>query len=147
MTDTFNINFYINGFGKYKEVNTWAKKEFYRIEKRRGQADEDVNYITGYYEIEIGLPKFQINEGTEKISVDPKVRDIRPFVVGAIVRNIDLDEDQVGTLMNIQEALHWALGRDRMKVAIGIHDYDQVKGPYIYSTVKGKHFLSKVSNG
>ncbi len=92
--------------------------------------------LKGYYEIEIGLPEFQINEGTEKINVDPKVRKIRPFVVGAIVRNIDLDEDQVGTLMNIQEALHWALGRDRMKVAIGIHDYDQVKGPYIYTTVK-----------
>nr|WP_147664730.1 phenylalanine--tRNA ligase subunit beta [Candidatus Prometheoarchaeum syntrophicum]QEE17846.1 Phenylalanine--tRNA ligase beta subunit [Candidatus Prometheoarchaeum syntrophicum] len=92
--------------------------------------------LKGYYELEIGLPEFQINEGTEEIRVNPKVRDIRPFVVGAIVRNIDLDEDQVGTLMNIQEALHWALGRDRKKVAIGIHDYDQVKGPYIYTTVK-----------
>jgi phenylalanyl-tRNA synthetase beta chain len=92
--------------------------------------------LKGYYELEIGLPEFQIIEGTEKIKVNPKVRDIRPFIVGAIVRNVDLDEDQVGTLMNIQEALHWALGRDRKKVAIGIHDYDQVKGPYIYTTVK-----------
>ena len=92
--------------------------------------------LKGYYNLELGLPKFQVNEGTERINVSPKVRKIRPFVVGGIIRDIDLDEDQVGTLMNIQEALHWALGRDRKKVAIGIHDYDQVKGPYIYTTVK-----------
>lgn len=36
----------------------------------------------------------------------------------------------------MQEILHWAVGRDRKKVAIGIHDYEAVKGPYIYTTVK-----------
>ena len=67
--------------------------------------------------------------------VDAKVRAIRPYVVAGIVRDVHLDDDQVATLMNIQEDLHWALGRDRKKVAIGIHDYDQVKGPYTYTTV------------
>ena len=39
-------------------------------------------------------------------------------------------------MMNIQEDLHWSVGRDRKKVAIGIHDYDKVRGPYKYTTVK-----------
>lgn len=47
------INLFISGFGNYLEVNEWSEKEFYRIEERRGQDDEDVNYIPGYYEIEI----------------------------------------------------------------------------------------------
>ena len=47
--------------------------------------------LKGYYEIEIGLPEFHITEGTEKINVDPKVREIRPFVVSPFL-GFDVDE-------------------------------------------------------
>ena len=92
--------------------------------------------LQGYYELKTGIAPFQIIEGTEIMHVSAKVRKVRPYVVCGIVRDIHLDEDQVRTLMNIQEDLHWAIGRDRRKVAIGIHDYDKVKGPYQYTTVK-----------
>jgi phenylalanyl-tRNA synthetase beta chain len=92
--------------------------------------------LKGYYDIEKGIPPFEIIEGTEVMHVDAKVRKVRPYVVCGIVRDIELDDDQVKTMMNIQEALHLVLGRDRKKVAIGIHDYDQVKGPYRYTTEK-----------
>jgi phenylalanyl-tRNA synthetase beta chain len=58
------------------------------------------------------------------------------YIVCGIVRDIDLDEEQVATLMKIQEHLHWAVGRDRKKVAIGVHDLDKVKPPYRYTAVK-----------
>ncbi|MFW9990266.1 MAG: phenylalanine--tRNA ligase subunit beta, partial [Candidatus Odinarchaeota archaeon] len=44
--------------------------------------------------------------------------------------------DEVGTLMNIQEHLHWAVGRDRKKVAIGVHDLDKITPPFRYTAVK-----------
>ena len=47
-----------------------------------------------------------------------------------------MDEDEVATLMNIQEHLHWAVGRDRKKVAIGVHDLDKIIPPYRYLAVK-----------
>ncbi len=34
--------------------------------------------------------------------------------------------------MSLQESLHWAVGRGRSKVAIGIHDLDTVKPPFRY---------------
>lgn len=92
--------------------------------------------LKGYYELELGLPKFEISQGNIVLNVDPSVKRVRPYIVGGVIRNIDLDEDEVATLMNIQEQLHWAVGRDRSKVAIGVHDLDKVTSPYRYTAVE-----------
>ncbi len=92
--------------------------------------------LKGYYDIELGVPKYEISEGSMQMTVDPSVNDVRPFIVCAVIRNIDLDEDEVATLMNIQEQLHWAVGRDRKKVAIGVHDLDKITPPYRYLAMK-----------
>jgi phenylalanyl-tRNA synthetase beta chain len=91
--------------------------------------------LKGYYELELGLAKFEINPGSIVLNVEPDVNEVRPYIVCAVIRDIDLDEDEVATLMNIQEHLHWAVGRDRKKVAIGVHDLDKVTPPYRYTAV------------
>ncbi len=91
--------------------------------------------LRGYYDIETGLKTFDITPGPVEFFVDKKVLAIRPYCQGAVVRNIDLDDDEVATLMNIQEQLHWMLGRDRKKVAIGVHDFDKVVPPFRYTAV------------
>ena len=92
--------------------------------------------LKGYYEIEEGLPSYEVLAGETVLKVDPIVNRVRPYIVCAVIRDIDLDEDEVATLMNIQEHLHWAVGRDRKKVAIGVHDFDKVTPPYRYTAVK-----------
>ncbi len=92
--------------------------------------------LKGYYEIELGLPSFEIIPGEIELNVDPSVNKVRPYIVCGVVRDIDLDEDEVATLMTIQEQLHWAVGRDRKKVAIGVHDLDKIVPPYRYTAVK-----------
>jgi len=92
--------------------------------------------LQGYYEIELGIPSFEISPGEVELNVDPIVKKVRPYIVCGVIRNIDLDEDEVATLMNIQEHLHWAVGRDRKKVAIGVHDLDKITPPYRYTAVK-----------
>jgi len=92
--------------------------------------------LKGYYEIEDGLPSYDINPGNISLIVDPSVKKVRPYIVCGVIRDIDLDEDEVATLMTIQEHLHWAVGRDRKKVAIGVHDLDKVVPPYKYTAVK-----------
>jgi phenylalanyl-tRNA synthetase beta chain len=92
--------------------------------------------LQGYYEVELGIPKFSIEKGEIALNVDPSVKKVRPYIVCGVIRDIDLDEEEVATLMNIQEHLHWAVGRDRRKVAIGVHDLDKVKPPYRYTAVK-----------
>jgi len=91
--------------------------------------------LKGYYEIEKGLPSFEIIPGEITLNVVPSVKKVRPYIVCGVIRNIDLDEDEVATLMNIQEHLHWAVGRDRRKVAIGVHDLDNIVPPYRYTAV------------
>jgi len=49
-----------------------------------------------------------------------------------VIRNVRLDEAGIESLMGLQESLHWALGRGRRKVAIGVHDMDAVKPPFRY---------------
>ncbi len=92
--------------------------------------------LKGYYELELGVPQYEIAQGQMTMTSDPSVNKVRPYIVCGVVRNIDLDEDEVGTLMNIQEHLHWAVGRDRKKVAIGVHDLDKITPPYRYLAVK-----------
>jgi len=92
--------------------------------------------LKGYYEIEEGLPTYEIISGETVLNVDPLVKKVRPYIVCGVIRDIDLDEDEVATLMNIQEHLHWAVGRDRKKVAIGVHDFDKVSPPYRYTAVQ-----------
>ena len=92
--------------------------------------------LKGYYELDLGVPSYEITLGSITLNVDPSVKKVRPYIVCGVIREIDLDEDEVATLMNIQEHLHWAVGRDRRKVAIGVHDLDNIVPPYRYTAVK-----------
>jgi phenylalanyl-tRNA synthetase beta chain len=66
------------------------------------------------------------------ISADPRLEEIRPYVACCVVEGISLDEEKLKQLMDFQEDLHWVLGRDRRKVAIGIHNLDVVEAPFYY---------------
>ena len=92
--------------------------------------------LKGYYEVELGVPEYNINPGEIEMNVEESVNKVRPYIVCGVIRDINLDEDEVATLMNIQEQLHWAVGRDRKKVAIGVHDLDKIKPPFRYVAVK-----------
>ncbi|MFC7132962.1 MULTISPECIES: phenylalanine--tRNA ligase subunit beta [Salinibaculum] len=52
----------------------------------------------------------------------------RPYVTGAIVRGLDMDDDALASLIQVQEKLHATMGRQRAKGAIGVHDLTMLKG-------------------
>src|SRR6056297_2679969 len=54
--------------------------------------------------------------------------DERPYVTGAVVRGLDLDEAALESLIQLQEKLHATMGRQRAKGAIGVHDLTMLKG-------------------
>ena len=86
----------------------------------------------GLMEWETGLPKYDVQKGEILLNVDSTVSEVRPYVLGAVIRNIRLDEDSVGELMEMQEDLHWGIGRDRKKASIGVHNLDAIQPPFIY---------------
>ncbi|WP_423750946.1 phenylalanine--tRNA ligase subunit beta [Salinirarus marinus] len=68
------------------------------------------------------------NDADWTIAVDESVPDERPYVTGAVVRGVDLDDDALDSLIQLQEKLHATMGRKRAKGAIGIHDLTMLKG-------------------
>ncbi len=68
------------------------------------------------------------NDAEWLIEVDETVPEERPYVTGAIVRDVNLSEDGLDSLIQLQEKLHATMGRTRAKGAIGIHDLAMLKG-------------------
>ncbi len=70
----------------------------------------------------------QTNSAEWTIEVDESVPEDRPYVTGAVVRGVELDEESLDSLIQLQEKLHATMGRKRAKGAIGIHDLTMVRG-------------------
>ncbi|KFA63512.1 hypothetical protein S40285_00368 [Stachybotrys chlorohalonatus IBT 40285] len=69
------------------------------------------------------------------INVSPETLKIRPYVAGAVLRNIKFTQDRYNSFISLQDKLHQNLARNRTLVAIGTHDLDTVKGPFTYEAL------------
>jgi len=88
--------------------------------------------LKGFISEELGLPKYDVVESGEKVFVDKKIENIRPYIAFALIENVNFQGDKLKQVMDFQENLHWVIGRDRKKVAIGIHNLDVIEGDYKY---------------
>ena len=86
----------------------------------------------GFIGQEIGFPDYEVIPSGEYVTVDKDVAAIRPYIGFAKIDNVDFTGDKLKYVMEFQENLHWVIGRDRKKVAIGIHNADVVEGPFKY---------------
>jgi phenylalanyl-tRNA synthetase beta chain len=91
--------------------------------------------LQGILGLKTGMPRYRVYDSGVKLIVDPKVSEVRPFVVSAIVKNLELSGEVIEEIIAMQEDLHWIIGRDRRKVAIGLHDYSKVKPPVYYRAI------------
>ncbi len=88
-----------------------------------------------FFEFETGLKKYNTKKSDIIINVDSSVKKVRPFVVTALVKNVIMTDELISSLMELQEKLHGGIGRNRKKVAIGVHNYEPVKPPFTYKAV------------
>jgi phenylalanyl-tRNA synthetase beta chain len=63
---------------------------------------------------------------------------IRPYVSGAILRNVKFTQARYESFIALQDRLHQNLARQRTLVAIGTHDLDTLKGPFTYEALLPK---------
>ncbi len=75
-----------------------------------------------------GIHVPETNNPDWTIEVEESVPEERPYVTGAIVRGLDLDETDLEAIIQLQEKLHATMGRKRAKGAIGVHDLTMLKG-------------------
>jgi len=94
----------------------------------------------GLMDWETGMPKFTVKQGNIVLTVDKSVAEVRPYVVSAVVRDLNIDYEAIRELMEMQEALHWMVGRDRKKASIGVHNLDAVEPPFSYVTCAPNEF-------
>lgn len=88
--------------------------------------------LRGFLELEKGLPQYEVYPGEIVLEVDKSVKSVRPIIGCAVVRGLEFSDEAIESLMDLQEDLHWGLGRNRRKVAIGVHDISRVKPPFRY---------------
>ncbi|MBU0762868.1 MAG: phenylalanine--tRNA ligase subunit beta, partial [Candidatus Altiarchaeota archaeon] len=94
--------------------------------------------LKGFLGVNMGLVNYAVADSDVKLVVEDSVKDIRPAVTAALAEEVVLDNNTVKSVMDMQEKLHLTHGRNRAKVAIGVHDLDKVSPPFTYKAVKPK---------
>ena len=119
-----------------------------RIEYSPNRPDYSTDFgialgLQGLLAIKKGVQKLNIKKtGKYEINVDSSVNKIRPFVTGIVAKNGTIDDQTIKQLMNMQEDLHFGIGRKRKKSSIGLHDLDKILLPLTYTTTtREKSFI------
>ena len=88
-----------------------------------------------FFEFETGIRIYNTKKSDIVINVDSSVKKVRPYVVTALVKNVTMTDELIASLMELQEKLHGGIGRNRKKVAIGVHNFEPVDPPFTYKAV------------
>jgi phenylalanyl-tRNA synthetase beta chain len=88
-----------------------------------------------FFGFEKGLKNYSVKKSDIVLNVEQSVKKIRPFVTTALIKNVNMADELIASLMELQEKLHFGLGRNRKKIAIGVHNFEPVKPPFTYKAV------------
>ncbi|MDI9619743.1 MAG: phenylalanine--tRNA ligase subunit beta [Candidatus Nezhaarchaeota archaeon] len=91
--------------------------------------------LKGFLEVEVGLPHYNVEkaEGNNSVHVYEEVLNVRPCIACAAVKGCSFGDEELRQLIQLQEALHRTYGRNRKKLAIGLHNLDVVEPPISYT--------------
>ncbi len=71
-----------------------------------------------------------------KVTVDKRLRPIRPYIACAIVKGVKPSEEALKSWINLQDKMDQTYGRKRKKASIGLYQADLVKPPLRYTVSK-----------
>ena len=149
----FSYTDFINMLGKDMDKNEFLERfPLIGCEIERVEGDDisieifpdrpDMNSVEGiaraaraFFGIEKGLKTYKIEKSDVTTYIDEGVKEVRPVIVTALVKNVEMSDELISSLMQLQEKLHMGIGRNRKKIAIGVHDFDRVKPPFKYKAV------------
>ncbi len=120
-------------------------KDLVRIEYSPNRPDYSTDFgialgLQGLIGIKTGAIKLNVKKSRMyTIYVKSNVSKIRPFVTGIIAKNGKIDDKSLKQLIAMQEDLHFGIGRKRKKSSIGIHDFDKISFPLVYTTTNRNH--------
>lgn len=94
--------------------------------------------LKGYLGQTEGLPEYTVTPSDVVVTIDPQTSTDacpRPYIRCAIVEMPELNDVTLVSIMKLQEALHWGVGRDRKLASIGVYDLTTVQPPIHYTTI------------
>ncbi len=92
--------------------------------------------LRGFFEFEEGMVSYAVDDGDVEVEVDSSVEEVRPHIACARVKDLDLGEDELNSIIQLQEKLTETYGRKRKKIAIGLHDMEPLEPPISYRAVE-----------
>ncbi|MCK4669713.1 MAG: phenylalanine--tRNA ligase subunit beta [Nanoarchaeota archaeon] len=96
--------------------------------------------FSSFIGVKTGLRKYDVKKSGQEVIVDKSVKNIRPYTVCAIVKNLKFDDEKIREIIQIQEKLHVTLCRKRKKGAIGIYPMEAIKFPIKYMAKRPAEF-------
>ncbi|EFB27465.1 hypothetical protein PANDA_008095, partial [Ailuropoda melanoleuca] len=119
-----------------------------RRERRRresGEGEEDEGDTTR--RLLLRVLHVSENPAPLTVQVSPTVKDVRPFIVGAVVRGMDLQAgNALRRFLTSQTKLHEDICEKRTAATIATHDLRALRGPLLY-TARPPHDLKIVPLG
>ena len=84
-------------------------------------------------------PELNVIRGEIAMIVESEIAEIRPVILAAVIRSVNLDDSAIKRLMDHQEKLHFSLGRRRKRASIGVHDLAKISPPFTVKAVNRAH--------
>ncbi|RKF83893.1 Phenylalanine--tRNA ligase beta subunit [Golovinomyces cichoracearum] len=101
---------------------------------------EGISLMLNVFLGKVPYPNYRLappkDDKTASITVSSETLKIRPFISGAILRNIQFTQEAYDSFISLQDKLHQNLARQRTLVAIGTHDLDKINGPFTYEALR-----------
>jgi len=92
--------------------------------------------LRGFLGLEKGSRHYVVGKPVVEVNVDPRLKNIRPFIGCSVVKDVKLTDVVIRGLMHLQDKLDMTYGRNRQKTSIGIYDYSLITQPLDYAVVK-----------
>ncbi len=88
--------------------------------------------------LNIGTQRVPRVSGTStlKVTVDNRLRLVRPYIACAIVKGVKASEEALKSWINLQDKMDQTYGRKRKRASIGFYQADLVRSPLHYTVSK-----------
>ncbi|MEM2673877.1 MAG: phenylalanine--tRNA ligase subunit beta, partial [Candidatus Bathyarchaeia archaeon] len=126
------------------EVKYVSEKEIHIDIKDSNRADiwgvEGIaRALRGILGIEKGLKRYEVSgESGVEVIVNPRLKNIRPYIACAVVKDVRLSDAAIRHIMRFQDKMDQTYGRSRRRTSIGLYDFDLITPPLQY-TVSRPH--------
>jgi phenylalanyl-tRNA synthetase beta chain len=85
---------------------------------------------------EKGIKKYKVKKSNVEVIIDKNLKNIRPLISCAIVKNVNISENLLIQLIQLQEKVGDTFGRKRKETGIGLYDLDIMSPPIYYKGFK-----------